>query len=111
MTSRRIYITLNTEKEKDRVIEAYLSQSYNEADAIKDALYRLGANSTEKVQIVSKNNEETNIKIIPKWCNKVQNGAISTTNNNEQLEYNSTEKVQKGAELSENEMNQLNEFL
>lgn len=59
-SSRRIYITLNSDKEKDRIIEKFLSNSYSESDFIKETLYRLAmqgdnlqsisANSTEKVQ-------------------------------------------------------------
>lgn len=43
--SRRIYITLNEKKDKDKVILDYLSSSYSESDAIKDVLYRIATNS------------------------------------------------------------------
>lgn len=43
--SRRIYITLNEKKDKDRVILDYLSSSYSESDTIKDVLYRIATNS------------------------------------------------------------------
>ena len=95
MGSRRVYITLNDEKEKDRVIIDYLSLSYSEADAIKEAIYRLATNniqsmqmdtiSTEKVQSTTKSNNEvknnTNntkkVKRTPKGSKK----AINETDN------------------------------
>ena len=43
--SRRIYITLNDKKEKDKAILDYLSSSYSESDTIKDVLYRIATNS------------------------------------------------------------------
>ena len=43
--SRRIYITLNDKKDKDKVILDYLSSSYSESDTIKDVLYRIATNS------------------------------------------------------------------
>lgn len=43
--SRRIYITLNNKKEKDKAILDYLSSSYSESDTIKDVLYRIATNS------------------------------------------------------------------
>ena len=43
--SRRIYITLNEQKDKDKVILDYLSSSYSESDTIKDVLYRIATNS------------------------------------------------------------------
>ena len=43
--SRRIYITLNEKKDKDKVILDYLSSSYSESDTIKEVLYRIATNS------------------------------------------------------------------
>lgn len=43
--SKRIYITLNDKKDKDKVILDYLSNSYSESDTIKDVLYRIATNS------------------------------------------------------------------
>lgn len=43
--SRRIYITLNEKKDKDKVILHYLSNYYSESDTIKDVLYRIATNS------------------------------------------------------------------
>lgn len=112
--SRRIYITLNKKKNKDRIIEGYLSQSYSEADAIKEAIYRLATNSskqvqtgtscTEKVQIVSEDNKKVLKNKVPKSSKKVQKGAISTqkvekgippnSDNKDIKVTDSTEKVQ-----------------
>lgn len=43
--SRRIYITLNEKKDKDKVILDYLSSSYSESDTIKEVLYQIATNS------------------------------------------------------------------
>ncbi|MBU3105142.1 hypothetical protein [Clostridium gasigenes] len=43
--SRRIYITLNENKDKNKVILDCLSSSYSESDTIKDVLYRIATNS------------------------------------------------------------------
>lgn len=76
MSSRRIYITLNDQKEKDRIIEDYLSQSYSESDAIKEAIYRLATNNIQQVQKVSKDNNK--MQKNTKRNKKVQKGANNT---------------------------------
>ncbi len=98
--SRRIYITLNSDKEKDKIIEELLSNSYSEADFIKETLYRLATQgynmqslntlSTEKVQKGVNNSKKTPKVIKPKNDKKVQRDAESN------LKYSdiSTEKVQ-----------------
>ena len=81
--SRRIYITLNEKKEKDKVILDYLSSSYSESDTIKDVLYRIatnsynlslnlieeidtkGANRCEKIMEVSKVEDSEKVQEIP----------------------------------------------
>lgn len=81
--SRRIYITLNDKKHKDKVILDYLSSSYSESDTIKDVLYRIainsynlslnlieeidnkGANRCEKVMEVSKVEDSEKVQEIP----------------------------------------------
>lgn len=114
MSSRRIYITLNDNKEKDKVILNYLSNSYSEGDAIKEALYRSATNSTQKVQKQPKNDSKIKGNIIPKsdkmvqkgakWCERVRNGTDYT-------KINSTEKVQKDTVINKNEIDQLKEFM
>lgn len=62
--SRRIYITINEDKEEDRLIAKYLSRSYSESSALKELVYRaalletegytmqpLAPNNTQEVQI------------------------------------------------------------
>ncbi|MDD3224749.1 MAG: hypothetical protein PHX70_08665 [Clostridium sp.] len=81
MASKRRYITLNSEKEKDMVINNYLSNCYSEKDAIKEALYRLsiqsndlvqnGNESTEKVQLDTKSNDKVKEKSEPNSYKKV----------------------------------------
>lgn len=81
--SRRIYITLNDKKEKNKVILEYLSSSYSESDAIKNVLYRIatnsynlnlesvkeieliGADSNEKVHILPEANDDEKKQNIP----------------------------------------------
>ena len=81
--SRRIYITLNDKKDKDKAILDYLSSSYSESDTIKDVLYRIatnsynfslssieeidikGANRCEKVMEVTKVEESEKLQEIP----------------------------------------------
>lgn len=81
--SRRIYITLNEKKDKDKVILDYLSSSYSESDTIKDVLYRIATNSynlnlntveeidtkgadrCEKVIEISKKKENEKVQEIP----------------------------------------------
>lgn len=83
--SRRIYITLNSDKDKDRIIEDLLSNSYSESDFIKETLYRLATqgdnlqllneNSTQKVQKATKNNKRITKVTKSKSNNRVQKGA------------------------------------
>jgi hypothetical protein len=109
--SRRIYITLNPKKEKDRIISDWLSQSYSESDAIKEAIYRLatnsfqrvqmGTNCTEKVQIVPKRNKEVQ-KVTKRNSNKkVQKGAINTQKDEKGILPNSGNKDIKVTDSTE----------
>ncbi|MGN2337981.1 hypothetical protein ACTFIN_07615 [Clostridium cagae] len=136
MPSRRVYITLNSNKEKDRIIEQFLSSSYSESDFIKETLYRLATNSnnmqltninsTEMVQKTSESNKKVRKNTKPKSNNKMQKGADSneklskddnrTMINKEQIQITNTEKVQIDINsddeiLKNNEMNQLMEFM
>lgn len=79
---------MNDEKEKDRIITDYLSQSYNEADAIKEALYRLATNNIQSMQ--NGNNSTEKVQIKPKSEHKVRKGTSSKSN----------KRVQKGANNS-----------
>lgn len=82
MSSKRIYITLNEKKDKDKVILDYLSSSYSESDTIKDVLYRIATNS----YTLSINNIE---EIEPK-------GANSYKEMQKVPKIKVSEKVQKG---------------
>lgn len=134
--SRRVYITLNSDKEKDRVIEELLSASYSEADFIKETLYRLAtqsnnlqlinANSTQKVQKITDSNKKATKITKSKSNNKVQKGTKSNNKlskdndssmiDEEQIQTTNTERVQIDTNsddeiLKNNEMNQLMEFM
>ncbi|MBY6835995.1 hypothetical protein FDG50_00430 [Clostridium botulinum] len=136
MPSRRVYITLNSNKEKDRIIEQFLSSSYSESDFIKETLYRLATNSnniqltninsTEMVQKTSEINKKVRKNTKPKSNNKVQKGVDSNEKlskdgtssmiNKEQIQTPNTERVQIDINsddeiLKNNEMNQLMEFM
>lgn len=86
MASRRVYITLNDQKEKDGIIEVYLSQSYSEADAIKEAIYRLATNNIQQVQTGI--NSTDKVQILPEGNKKVKKGT----------KRDSSKKAQKGAD-------------
>lgn len=85
--SRRIYITINEDKEEDRLIAKYLSRSYSESSALKELVYRAALLETEgyTMQPLAPNNTQ-----------EVQIGADSTKKviNNT----NNTQEVQKGAD-------------
>lgn len=133
--SRRVYITLNADKEKDRVIEEFLSKSYSESDLIKETLYRLATqgnnsqllniNSTEKVQKVTTRTKKVKKDTKRKSNNKVLKGADeaeellkddnSSVNNMEQIETDNTQKVQinddsDNEELNKNILEQLDQY-
>lgn len=72
--SRRIYITLNEKKDKDKVILDYLSNSYSESDTIKDVLYRIATNS---YNLNLNSLEEIDSKGVDR-CEKVQEIPISS---------------------------------
>lgn len=105
MASRRIYITLNDEKEKDRIIISYLSQSYSEADAMKEAIYRLATNniqsmqndnsSTEKVQVKPKSNSKVKKDVSSKSDKRVRKGINNSSKDEKIPKVNCTEKEQK----------------
>jgi len=136
MPSRRVYITLNSGKEKDRIIEEYLSTSYSEADLIKETLYRLATrgdklqlintNSTDKVKKVTTRTKKVKKDTEPKSDNKVLkviknteevlNDDNSSMSNKEQIETENIEKVQindngNNEALKSNEISQLMEFM
>ena len=84
--SRRVYITLNSDKEKDRIIEELLSSAYSESDFIKETLYRL-ATQGENLELIN-NNSIVSVQKVLSSDKKVKKNTKSKSNN----------KVQKGAE-------------
>lgn len=106
MGSKRIYITLNSSKNKDKVIFNYLSSYYSAKDAIKDILYKyaiahqLSINGNDKVQKDS----------INKGCNKIQTAPLYTEKVRKDTDTNNNQKVQSGT-LRKNEMNDLKKFI
>lgn len=56
--SKRIYITLNEKKEKDRIILEFLNSTYNESDSIKNVLYQFALFGGNEVQIGDKLNRK-----------------------------------------------------
>lgn len=123
--SRRVYITLNSDKEKDIIIEKFLSQSYSEADCIKEVLYRMATqgdnlqliniNSTDKVQKITNSNKKVKKYTKPKSNNEVLKGADNDkevlkddnilVNNMEQIETDNTQKVQINDNSDNEELN------
>lgn len=47
--SKRFYITLNPNKEKDLVILEYLNLTYNESETIKSILYKIATNRSSEM--------------------------------------------------------------
>lgn len=68
--SRRIYITLNDKKDKDKAILEYLSSSYNESDTIKDILYRIATDSYNLNSITNKEKALNGAKSYEKVINE-----------------------------------------
>lgn len=83
--SKRFYITLNPQKEKDKIILDYLGSTYNESETIKSLLYRLATSGGNTVQLDDK-----------------ITGIIAI--NEEQTIANGTEKVIKGEKLNNNQI-------
>ena len=83
--SKRIYITLNPRKDKDKIILDYLSSTYNESETIKSLLYNVATNGGNTMQLGDKTSN------------------VITTNE-EQTITNSTEKVIKGDKLNNNQI-------
>ncbi|MBN1061296.1 hypothetical protein DVV95_05615 [Clostridium botulinum] len=84
--SRRVYITLNSDKEKDRIIEELLSSAYSESDFIKETLYRL-ATQGDNLELIN-NNSIVSVQKVLSSDKKVKKNTKSKSNN----------KLQKGAE-------------
>ena len=83
--SKRFYITLNPQKEKDKIILDYLGSTYNESETIKSLLYRVATSWGNTVQLDDK-----------------ITGIIAI--NEEQTIANGTEKVIKGEKLNNNQI-------
>lgn len=81
MGSKRIYITLNSNKEKDKIILDYLESTYSASETIKSILYQFATNKGNLMQI------DTKIEVI-KDSSKVQKGA----SNSKEVIINSTDK-------------------
>lgn len=111
--SRRIYITINEDKEKDRIIDEFLSKTYSEREMIKEILYQYATNSTYKVQSAPistlKVQNENNIKG-KNSTSKVQSAPNSTYKVQNEIE-NNIEIREEDIEIRNNELDQLNEFL
>lgn len=64
--SKRLYITLNPNKEKDCVILEYLESTYNEAETIKSILYQIATNRYNKINIAQDLVENISVKEVQK---------------------------------------------
>lgn len=64
--SKRLYITLNPNKEKDCVILEYLEATYNEAETIKSILYQIATNRYNKINIAQDLVENISVKGVQK---------------------------------------------
>lgn len=107
MSSKRIYITLNDAKEKDKAIINLLSSAYSEKDMIKEILYQYAVNRDS--QIIKKSIKKDNTE-------KVQTAPIHT----QKVLKDSDKKVSKGTNsnktvqndtLKQNELKDLKKFI
>lgn len=83
--SKRFYITLNPQKDKDKIILDYLSSTYNESETIKSLLYKVATGGGNTVQLDDR-----------------ISGIIAV--NEEKTIANSTEKVIKDEKLNNNQI-------
>ena len=70
--SKRFYITLNPNKEKDLVILEYLNSTYNESETIKSILYRIATNRSSEVNFENIIQSDINITEELKGANKLK---------------------------------------
>ncbi|AAK79134.1 hypothetical protein BJV85_002837 [Clostridium acetobutylicum] len=105
--SKRIYITLNEDKEKDKKILDYLSQSYRAQDTIKEILYRLAINGCLSVQ----NDNISQIKSSTVEVQQDDNRCDMDTKKKKIIEPVNTNKVHKDDKRRKNELNQLKGFI
>ncbi|MCE9656249.1 hypothetical protein LPC13_13320 [Clostridium celatum] len=83
--SKRFYITLNSQKDKDKIILDYLSSTYNESETIKSLLYKVATDGGNTMQLDDRISDSITIR-------------------EEQSVANSTEKVTKDEELNNNKI-------
>lgn len=70
--SKRFYITLNPNKEKDLVILEYLNSTYNESETIKSILYKIATNRSSEVNFENIIQSDINITEELKGANKLK---------------------------------------
>lgn len=87
--SKRVYITLNPNKEKDCVILEYLEATYNEAETIKSILYQIATNRGSKVNIAQDLVENISIKEVQKGDKSLNEEQICK--HNKELKSNNVE--------------------
>ena len=84
--SKRIYVTLNPNKDKDLVILEYLNSTYNESETIKSILYQIATKRCYEGDLESKRVESEINKEMQKGAESIKELHISTShkdNNNE----------------------------
>ena len=70
--SKRFYITLIPNKEKDLVILEYLNSTYNESETIKSILYKIATNRSSEVNFENIIQSDINITEELKGANKLK---------------------------------------
>ena len=68
----RIYITLNENKEKDKLILDYLNKSYDYKSAIKILLYQNALKEINEVQIGTSTNVKEEVLEVQRGVNEVR---------------------------------------
>ena len=70
--SKRVYITLNPDKEKDFLILEYLNSTYNEGETIKSILYQVATNRCNEMNLKNIIQSDIDIEKELKGANKLK---------------------------------------
>lgn len=73
----KIYLTLNDEKEKDKLIIDYLNAQYSKTGTIKDMLYQKATNAGNMPVVASGVVNSNNQQEAPKGSNEVTNANMA----------------------------------
>ena len=81
MATKRIYISLNSDKPKDSIIQEFLESTYSESETIKAILYQHALEGSKKVHIAPECDLISSDSVLKKGAESVseeQNDAVSS---------------------------------